>query len=100
MPERNFTRDELREILWRDDKDSEVVLDEITGQRRWVTEHRFVFRKSGKLWETEYEKGSTECQDDERPWEHEETVACVEVEAHERTVVDYRPVPDRPERDR
>lgn len=67
----------------------EVVLDEITGTRRWSTDHRLIFRIPGmpekQAWETSYSIGSTEYQE-EAPWEYE---AEAEVEC---TLVELRPV--------
>lgn len=94
MPKRTFTRDQLRAILW--DEEGEVVLDKITGTGRWDTHHRLIFKPEGEetLYETTYSKGSTEQQDSQRPWEYEDEVECDEVEAYERTIVDYRLVDD------
>lgn len=71
--------------------DGDVVLDEIESQGRWETHHRLVFEYDGKLYETNYSKGSTEYQDC-RPWENETSVECWEVERYEKTITDYRPV--------
>ena len=92
MGKRTFTKQELRDILWDEDENAEIILDKIIGQGRWDTHHRFIFKKDGKLWETDYSKGSTEQQDSQGPWEYVDSVECTEVEAFERTVIDYRPV--------
>jgi len=92
MPKRTFSKQQLRDILWKDDKTSDIVLNKIEDTSRWDTHFRLVFRKDGKLYETSYSKGSTELQDSQRPWEYEDEIECVEVEAYEKTVTDYRPV--------
>lgn len=57
----------------------------IESQSRWSTVHRIIFEYEGKFWETYYSEGSTESQD-ERPWEYETQVDCVEVHQVEKTV--------------
>lgn len=44
-----------------------------------------MFRADNKLWEAYYEVGATEYQDG-----YDEDLECVEVEAYEKTVTDYR----------
>lgn len=92
MSKRTFTKEQLRAILW--DEGGKIILNEIEDQSRWSTHYRFVFSPEGedKLYETRYSKGSTENQDSEGPWEYEEEVECVEVEAYEKTITDYRKV--------
>jgi len=94
MPKRTFTKKQLRAILW--DEEGTVVLNKMEDQSRWSTHFRFIFKPEGedKLYETRYSKGSTEQQDSEGPWEYEDEVECVEVVAYEKTVVDYKAVPD------
>jgi len=94
MSKRTFTKDQLREFLW--DEAGEIILNTITGTGRCDTHYRFIFKTEddGKLYETEYSRGSTEQQDSQRPWEYEDEVECAEVELFEKTVIDYRPVTD------
>lgn len=94
MGKRTFTKQELRDILWGEDEDAEIILNKITDTSRWDTHYRFIFKKGGKLWETTYSRGSTEQQDSQRPWEYVDEEECVEVEAFEKTVTDYREVSD------
>lgn len=82
-----LTKQEALDIL---DGDG-VVVDEITGTSRWSIHHYLVFRMDGKLWNTSYQVGATE-QQDESPWEYEKEVKCFEVEAYEKIVTDYRRV--------
>ena len=74
-----------------DGLDDEVatVSKKITGRRRWVTTYRRVFRHDGKFYETYYDVGSTE-QQDQSPYEYEDDeIECAEVFPVERTVTFY-----------
>ena len=94
MTKRTFTKQQMLAVL--DGDEGEIVLDKITDTSRWSVHHELVFRPEGeeKLYRASYSVGATE-QQDEGPWEYEETVDTVEVEAYEKTVTDYRPVPER-----
>ena len=81
-------KERMIEILQDGD---DVVEDMISGKSRWAIVHRLIFKFEGKLYETSYQLGATE-QQDEGPWEYEKNVKCTEVEAYQRTVTDYRPV--------
>lgn len=83
-----FTREEMLDIL--DDEES-IVSDEITDKLRWVIVHTLIFKRDGKLYKTYYNVGATENQD-EGPWEYDDQVECVEVEAFQKTVTAYRQV--------
>jgi len=89
---RTFTKQELLDILFDEDDDDEtkILIDKPTSNSRWSIHHRFVFKKDGKLYETNYSKGATE-QQDESPWEHEPEVECIEVVEYEKVVIDYKP---------
>ena len=70
----------------------EAIRDKIEEQNRWSTLHEIVFKdKDNKYYETGYSVGSTE-QQDERPWEDQEYVECVEVELKEITIKEWVPV--------
>jgi len=69
-----FKAEELRDILDGDD----VVSDVLSGHRRWSVDHRLVFRKDGKFYQTRYSVGATEMQE-ESPWQDETEVECQEV---------------------
>lgn len=77
----------LEEILWGD----KVVEDEITDHSRWSVHHYLIFEHEGKFWETSYSVGATE-QQDERPWEYEDEVECVEVEKVEIVKTEWKAV--------
>lgn len=67
-----------------------TILNEIVDQRRWVTAHRVVFKYLGKYYQSYYDVGSTERQD-QGPWEYDEDeIECDEVEPYTETVTKYR----------
>jgi hypothetical protein len=68
-----------------------TVLDEITELSRWNSHHRLVFRYEDVYYETTYQVGLTEYQD-QTPWDGEAIVECFVVEPYEKIVVDYRAV--------
>jgi len=66
--------------------------DRIIGNGRWSINHEIVFEDNdGKFYQTRYSVGSTEIQD-ERPWEYEDQVECVEVVKKPVTVMKWVPV--------
>lgn len=66
-----------------------TILCEHSGESRWAQEWRRVFEFEGKLYETYYRVGSTECQN-ESPYEYEDDeIECPEVFAREKTVTEY-----------
>lgn len=58
---------------------SAAIHDEIVGNSRWSIQHKIIFEYQGKFYRAYYSIGATEMQD-ERPWEYEDEVDCVEVE--------------------
>lgn len=91
--DRLFTAEVLRNILWEEASNYEVIEDEIVDHSRWSVVHRLVFKElpTGKFYETNYSVGATENQD-EGPFEDEDEVMCYEVEPYEETVIKYRTV--------
>jgi len=83
-----FTKEQLEKKLYSQD---DTLLNVITDTTRWSIQYRFVFRHEGRIYETEYSCGATEYQD-EGPWEYDEEVECSEVEAYEKSIIDYRQV--------
>lgn len=66
--------------------------DRVIDTRRWSTDHEIVFKDNdGKFYQTCYSIGSTEIQD-EKPWEYEDQVKCVEVVRKPVTVMKWVPV--------
>jgi hypothetical protein len=82
-----FKKEFLQEI--EDNDDVEIVEDEITDTTRWSILNRRVFKFEGKFYETFYQHGATECQD-ESPYEYDEDqIECKEVFPVEKTVIVY-----------
>lgn len=90
---KTFSPQLLRDILYEECDDYVIVLNELKDKARWSLTYRFVFKGvlSGKCYETHYSRAATE-QQDEKPWEYEKEVTCIEVEPYEKTVTDYQPV--------
>lgn len=80
MSNYTYMADRMRDVVYGDE--GEVLLDEITGQSRWETHHRLVFKLDGLTLETSYSVGSTE-QQDRGLWADDEVVTCWEVEERE-----------------
>jgi len=94
MANREFKKEWLQELLWRDGDEGEVVLDEIVDNRRWSIVHCMVFFFEGMYYETSYSRGATEHQD-EQPFEYEDDdIECTEVEPVEVVKIEYKPVKD------
>ena len=74
-----------------DAKDGVVISDEIVSTSRWAVQHEIIFNYKGKIYSAGYDVGATEYQDD-RPWEYDDWIDCVEVKAVTKTVVVYVPV--------
>lgn len=83
----------MKELLYDDVEDAEVLLDDVTGTGRWSLYHRLVFKYKDVYYETGYSVGATEYQD-EGPWEYEDQVECTVVEPYEKVTTEYRPVKD------
>jgi hypothetical protein len=77
-------------ILEGDKEVGEIVLNHQIDTSRWSIIYRLVIKVNGKLYAGTYRRGATEMQE-ERPWEYTEP-NFQEVEAYEKTVVDYRPI--------
>lgn len=83
--DKNYLVNEL-DLPWTAEED--IVI----GTRRWSTDHEIVFKDNdGKFYKTRYSVGSTEIQD-ERPWEYDNQVECVEVVKKSVTVMKWVPV--------
>lgn len=81
-----FEKEFLRE-LW--DGDENVVETKMTGNSRWSIQYRRIFKHEGKLYETRFRRGATECQD-ECPYQDEsDLVECQEVFPVQKTVTVY-----------
>jgi hypothetical protein len=71
----------------------EVIEDDITSTQRWSEIHEVIFKHDGKHYRTTYSQGLTEYQD-ERPFEHDTVIECVEVHEVEKIVKAWEPVED------
>lgn len=100
MITRDFTREEL-EIIgvpyeWdAEGTPAERLSEQQIDTRRWVSVHEIVFRApdDGKAYGVSYVQGLTESQDDTDPWEYEgDPITAVEMEPHEVTVTEWRPI--------
>lgn len=89
---RKFPKQELCDRLDMDD----YVSDVRKGASRWTEQRRMVFlADDGKHYAADYERGLTEMQDTS-PFEGgPDEIECQEVEAYERTVRDWRVLPDQ-----
>lgn len=68
-----LTREEAQAIAWKLSSDFAVISEETVDTRRWVTCHEIRVRREsdGKLFESYFERGSTEIQD-QLPYEYDE----------------------------
>jgi hypothetical protein len=71
-----FSRDYLKNEL---DLPYSSIKDTIIDTSRWSVHHEIIFKDKGKFYKAFYSEGATECQD-ERPWEYDEDIECIEVE--------------------
>ena len=68
-----------------------TIVNKIISTTRWSVVHEIVFEDNGKFYQTAYFEGATELQD-ERPWEYEDEVECIEVELCEVKVKQWMPI--------
>ena len=86
-----FKKEFLQGVVW-DEEDVEIIEEKIIDTDRWTTRHSVVFRLDDKYYQTYYNQGATE-QQDERPYEYDEDeIECDEVEPYEVAVIKYRKV--------
>lgn len=79
---KQFTKELLVDGLDLPWNDSIVKYNEVIDTSRWSIIYDLVFEFDGKCYQTTYSVGATESQD-ERPWEYEDIIDCVEVEEKE-----------------
>ena len=65
-----------------------IISKKIVDRGRWSIHYELIFKLKDKFYMTWYTEGATE-QQDERPWEYDDTVDCEEVEPVEVTVIKY-----------
>lgn len=90
-----LTQEQARGLVWSEawpELGLEVVLNEQTGSRRWVSVHQLVVKDAdGRFWATTYECGLTEYQDTS-PFEDETEVEFHQVEKVRLEAYEYRPL--------
>lgn len=74
------------------DMEGETLSEKVIDTRRWVIVYERIFEFEGKVYQTIYEVGATE-QQDQAPYEYEENeIECPEFEAIKKTVIVYRKI--------
>jgi len=71
-----FTKEFLKDEL---DLPYSAISDTVVDNSRWSLIHEIVFETGGKFYKTNYSEGATEMQD-ERAWDDEDEIECIEVE--------------------
>lgn len=95
MPKGTFTRDEINQILYDDGGKLFIVVSEnIESQGRWDTHYEVVFQvlSTGKFYELNYSRGSTEQQDNGPQFDDEDgrgNILCHEVMPVETVITKY-----------
>ena len=86
-----LTKEEALLILDDDHEKYKLIEDTMEGNGRCGIYHTIVVQEleSNNFYISSYSVGATENQD-EGPWEHEDTVDFYEAEAYETTVTEYR----------
>ena len=70
------------------DVTAEIISDDINDTSRWSEYHTLIFKYDGKIYRAYYSRGLTE-QQDESPWEYENTIDAELVVAEEYTAIRY-----------
>ncbi|MBU8921732.1 MAG: hypothetical protein KOO63_07930 [Bacteroidales bacterium] len=88
------TEEEAQAMLYGDNDDFEIILDELEELDRWSATSRLIVRQmsTDKFFETYYSQGATE-QQDQAPFEYAGTVTWNEVAPVEEMCLVYRPIP-------
>ena len=86
-----FSKDYLMDEL--DLPYENTIVNRIVNTTRWSIIHEIVFEDNGKFYMTTYSEGATEIQD-ERPWEYDDEIKCIEVELKEVKVKKWIHVED------
>ena len=87
---KEFLLDILDNILFEEDVDGVIVVEnKIIEHSRWSVHHRMVFKHDGKFYQSFWQAGATESQD-ESPYEYEDDeIECKEVFPHEKVITYY-----------
>ena len=88
-----LTSEDARRVVFGDIEGWREIESKVIDTTRWsvIEEGVFFHEDSKKFYEFCWSSGATECQD-ERPFEYDDEVAPVEVEAKEVTTTVYVPV--------
>ena len=89
-----FNKETLKEIIYDDHEDFDVIQKEIVDTTRWSTVEEAIFldKTTNKYYATTYSYGATECQD-ESPYDcGPDKIEVDEVEPKEATVIKYVPI--------
>ena len=83
-----FTKEFLQDLVSHE-LDVEVIKDELIENDRWSLHYSMIFKLDGKFYETYYQRGATE-QQDEQPYEYDNNeIDCYEVFPVEKTITIY-----------
>ena len=91
-----FSKETLVDLVYDeyDETRFEILENEIQDSSRWSIHYNLIFKvlETGKIYETYYSVGATECQE-ESPFEYEgDEIEVTEVEPYEVTVIKYKAV--------
>ncbi len=70
-----------------------IISNECVDKTRWSVVYDLIVKIGDKFYQTDYQVGATE-QQDEGPWENEEEIVLVEVAPREVKTIQYFPVKD------
>lgn len=82
-----FEKWKLKEI--EDLPEFEVISTDITDHTRWTVVHRRIFKFENKFYQTIFQVGATESQDEQAYEYDDDEIECEEVFPVEKTVIEY-----------
>lgn len=85
-----LTAEEAQALIYGDNPNYKVIVDEINDHRRWSVRHRIVIQRisDGRFFADGYSRGATELQD-EGPWQYDKP-DFNEVFPIEKMVIEYK----------
>lgn len=95
MPKIQLPVSVVRETIWGDAEETELISTEEIDTSRWANIYVCTFKYQDKFYQFEYRQGTGDS--GERPFEYDDEdkpIDCVEVEPYEVTVTKYRPIKD------
>jgi len=83
-----FDKKYLQNVVWSEE--GEIIENKIIETSRWSIHYRMIFKtEDGRLFETFYERGATEMQD-QQPYEYDsDEIECSEVKPVKTVVTIY-----------